>query len=66
MHLITNTYIFTPALVQNDENIKILHFRFMSNFSFPFLMHYREMRNILKKIHFIIPDFNVKTMHWDA
>lgn len=66
MHHITNTYIFTPALVQNDENIKFLHFKIMSNFSFPFSMHYREIRNILKKIHFIIPEPNAKTMHYDA
>lgn len=66
VHHITSTYIFTPALVQNDKNIKFLHLKFMSNFSLLFLMHYRGMRNILIKIHLLIPDSNAQMIHCDA
>lgn len=66
VHHITSTYIFTPALVQNDKNIKFLHLKFMSNFSLLFLMHYRGMRNILIKIHLLIPYSNAQMIHCDA
>lgn len=66
VHHITSTYIFTPVLVQNDKNIKFLHLKFMSNFSLLFLMHYRGMRNILIKIHLLIPYSNAQMIHCDA